>query len=101
MLRTAALYPDDEYGEFFETLVRKASDAVYTGAIKEDTFWIKQWDNALGRERYVFFVLVTMEKSGLQTQIRALLAEIRPIVPPTREQTASINRLKETFFEGF
>jgi hypothetical protein len=104
MLRTASLYPDDEYGEFFELLVRRSSDAVYTGALKEDTFWIKQrsyQENAPGREQYVFFILVTIEKNGLQTQIQALLAELSPIVPPTREQAASINRLKETFFEAF
>jgi hypothetical protein len=104
MLRTALLYPDDEYGEFFEALVKRASDTVYTGALKEDTFWIKQLsyqENVPGREEYVFFVLVTMEKRELQTQVQALLAEISPITPPTREQAASINRLKETFFEGF
>jgi hypothetical protein len=103
MLRTAVLYPDDEYGEFFEALVKKASDAVYIGAVKEESFWIKQRyspDNAPGRERYVFFVLVTVKKSELQTQLRALLAEIHPAAP-SREQAASINRLKETFFEDF
>jgi hypothetical protein len=104
LLRTAVLYPDDEYGEFFETLVKKASDMVYTGAMKADTFWIKQTaseGNSPGRERYVFFVLVTIDKTGFQTQIQALLAAIPSVTPPTREQAASINRLKETFFEDF
>jgi hypothetical protein len=104
LLKAALLYPDDEYGEFFEILVKKASDMVYTGAIKADTFWIKQMyykENLPGRERYVFFVLVTVKKSELQAQIQALLAETIPINPPTREQAAAINRVKETFFEGF
>lgn len=104
LLRTASLYPDDEYGEFFEILVKKASDMVYTGAVKEDTFWVKQRyskENSPDRERYVFFVLVTVKKSELQAQIQGLLAETKPINPPAREQAAAINRLKETFFEGF
>jgi hypothetical protein len=102
LLRTAVLYPDDEYGEFFAALVKKASDAVYIGAVKTDTFWIKQRapENAPGREQYVFFVLVTVGKSLLQTQIQALLAETVPSAP-SREQAAAINRVKETFFEGF
>jgi hypothetical protein len=104
LLRTAILYPDDEYGEFFEILVKKASDMVYTGAMKADTFWIKQMyykENSPGRERYVFFVLVTVKKSELQAQIQTLLTESVPINPPAREQAAAINRVKETFFDGF
>jgi hypothetical protein len=104
LLRTASLYPDDEYGDFFAALVKKASDAVYTGTVKADSFWIKQLyaeEDAPARERYVFFVLLTIDKSEFQNQVRALLADLSPLKPPSREQAAAINRLKETFFEGF
>jgi hypothetical protein len=104
LLRAASLYPDDEYGEFFEALVKKAFDAVYTGAVKERTFWIKQRygeENSSIREEYEFFVLVTIGKSEFQAQVRAILAEITTAKPPTRDQAAAINRIKETFFEDF
>jgi hypothetical protein len=103
----AALYPDDEYGEFFEALVKKASDAAYTGAVKESTFWIfrqyRQGDeeDAPIREQYEFLVLTLIEKSSFQAQARALMGGIRTTVPPTREQAVAINRIKETFFDDF
>jgi hypothetical protein len=105
LLGAASLYPDDEYGEFFEALVKKASDAVYTGAIKESVFWVlRRQDNeetASARERYDFFVLVTIAKSEFQAQVHAIMEGIHTNVPPTRDQTAAINRIKETFFDLF
>ncbi|MDR1277429.1 MAG: hypothetical protein LBK02_01615 [Treponema sp.] len=104
LLGAAALYPDDEYGEFFETLVKKSSDAVYTGAVKEDSFWIlRRYDEdaASVGERYEFFVLVTIAKSEFQAQVHAIMEDIHTSVPPTRDQAAAINRIKETFFDLF
>jgi hypothetical protein len=100
----AALYPDDEYGEFFETAVKKASDAVYTGAVKEAVFWIRRrlYGEAVpDREQYDFFALVTIEKYLFQIQLNELLNNITTAVPPAREQAAAINRIRETFFENF
>ncbi|MDR2258370.1 MAG: hypothetical protein LBE14_04380 [Treponema sp.] len=100
----ASLYPDDEYGEFFEALVKTASNAVYTGAVKEASFWVlrRLYEDSLpGREQYDFFVLVTIEKNLLRAQTDVLLNNITTTVPPTRDQAAAINRVKETFFEGF
>ncbi|MDR1099920.1 MAG: hypothetical protein LBL28_05500 [Treponema sp.] len=104
LLGAASLYPDDEYGEFFEALVKNSSDAVYTGAIKESSFWIlRQYGEnaALAGERYDFFVLVTIAKSEFQAQVHAIMDGIRTNVPPTRDQAAAINRIKETFFDLF
>jgi hypothetical protein len=39
---TAAPFPDHEYGAFFETLIRTASDAIWTGAVREGDFWIRR-----------------------------------------------------------
>jgi hypothetical protein len=107
LIGAASLYPDDEYGEFFEVLVKKASDAAYTGVIKESSFWIlRQYrqsdeESSLPREEYEFFVLTFVEKSEFQAQVRAIMADIKTTSPPTREQAAAINRIRETFFEDF
>jgi hypothetical protein len=107
LIGAASLYPDDEYGEFFETLVKKASDAAYTGVIREDAFWIlRQYhqsdeENSSLREQYEFFVLTAIEKNEFQFQARAIMADIKTAVSPTRDQAAAINRIKETFFEDF
>jgi hypothetical protein len=104
LIRAASLYPDDEYGEFFETLVKNASDAVYSGAVKEAGFWAlrrPRGDSSPGREQYEFFILVTIGKDLFQTQARELLNNITMEIPPTRDQAAAINRIRETFFEDF
>jgi hypothetical protein len=106
LINAASLYPDDEYGEFFEALVKKASDAEYTGVMKEDFFWILrqyQQDDEYSpiRERYDFFVLMSVKKREFQTQAQALMADIKTDNSPTRDQTAAINRIKEAFFDDF
>jgi hypothetical protein len=113
LIAAATLYPDDEYGEYFETLIKTAADAGYPGAVKENIFWIKRRmpgaDNADGdnneasvvQDIYEFFVLISIDKNMLQTRIRGLAANIHTAVPPTRAQRAAINRVQQNFFEGF
>ncbi|MDR2435537.1 MAG: hypothetical protein LBD47_13365 [Treponema sp.] len=115
LLAAAALYPDDEYGEFFEVMIKSASDAEYPEALKEDSFWIKwrisgepasdmsgegETENTV-RDIYEFFVLISIDKIALQNRIQALMANIQTAVPPTRDQAASINRIRQNFFEVF
>jgi hypothetical protein len=112
---SASLYPDDEYGEFFEKLMKQVSDAEYP-AVKEEHFWIKRMrifdaveddPDALPErddyltERYEFFILLDIDKDSLQTQIRQITAGIKTDRPPTREQSAAINRVQSSFFTGF
>jgi len=111
LVSAASLYPDDEYGEFFETLVKKSSDAEYSGAVKEETYWTKvlvRQDNnfeddepAEPLELYEFFVLISIDKVMMQRHIHELMANIRTAIPPTRSQRASISRVQQIFFEGF
>jgi hypothetical protein len=108
LIAGASLYPDDEYGQYFETLVKNASDAEYPGAVKEDNYWIKRLINrpaessaGMEQEVYDFFVLISIDKITLQTRIRALMGNIVTMVSPTRDQHAAINRIQQTFFEGF
>ncbi|MDR2923879.1 MAG: hypothetical protein LBU85_11150 [Treponema sp.] len=115
LITSASLYPDDEYGEYFEFLIREISNGEYSGAVKEQTFWLKRKlpesgaeadanagsNSAAARERYEFLVLVSVDKETLQKQLRGIMAGIKTKVSPTREQASAVARIKNTFFEGF
>jgi hypothetical protein len=97
--------PDETYGRYFEAVIKSASDASYTGARRETDFWLlKRYlaeDGTTDREAYDFYVLVSIDKAALEERINAILNGITTELPPTREQSAAINRVKEAFFEGF
>ena len=107
MLDAAARYPDDEYGSYFEKLVRAASDAEWKGAARRADFWLYRRfpdpdDPELpGRENYDFFILVIIEKELLVRQITELMAGIVPDEPLSRDQRNAVTRIRERFFEGF
>jgi len=105
MIAAASLYPDDEYGPFFERMIKNAYSGEYPGAVKEDTYWIKYWfeneDTWEYTESYMFFVLITIDKNALQANIRNMMARTFSAVTVTNVQRNSINRLRQTFFQGF
>jgi hypothetical protein len=116
LIATASLYPDDEYGEYFEVLIKKISDDEYPGAVAEQTFWVKRKlipggeesnaevelaDEDIVTERYESLVLISINKDVLQEQLRNIMDGIKTTTTPTREQTAAINRVRQSFFEGF
>jgi hypothetical protein len=98
--------PDRDYGSYFETLVRAASDASWEGVLREGDFWIHRRfpgseDGSEGREAYDFFVLTTVERSLLVSRINVLMRGIMPGSPLSRDQTAAVNRVQDRFFDGF
>ncbi|AEF81660.1 hypothetical protein [Leadbettera azotonutricia] len=116
LLGSAFKNPDDEYGSFFETMIRTASDASWAGAIKEEDFWIKRhFPEADGpgneaprgsevlrsSEAWDFFILVSIEKASFASQAMALLRGIKTSSPLSRDQSAAVNRVLDRFFEGF
>jgi hypothetical protein len=106
MISMSYLYPDNEYGLFFETMVKKAYSAVYTGAVKETTYWIKmkarQGDGSMeDTDIYNFFVLISIDKIKMQAIINDLITESLSGVTSTAEQRNSIKRLQQNFFERF
>jgi hypothetical protein len=112
LIASASLYPDDEYGEYFEFLIREISNAQFSGAVKEQTFWLRRKvavsgdeaddaGNIRTQERYEFLVLMSVDKETLQKQIQGIMAGIKTNVSPTRDQAAAIARIKNNFFEGF
>jgi len=105
MISSSVLYPDNEYGFFFETMIKNAYKTAYPRAVKEDVFWIKIIDEdnteAIRREIYNFFILITIDKAIMQDIIVNMMEETNSAVTPTAAQNNSINRLRQTFFERF
>ena len=112
----AALYPDDEYGEYFMTAIRGIANGEYPGAVKEDIFWVRREpvappvpDNAFDdvqesgtvKERFEFLVLVSIDAQTLQNRVLGIMDEAKVGIRPTREQAAAIANIRQNFFEGF
>jgi len=100
----AVLYPDDEYGAFYEKLVKKSFDTEYPDAMTEDTFWVKKMgtseENGF-KETYEFFAFIVIDKTIMQNIIKNMIAQTRAAVTPTRAQNNAINNIQLHFFEGF
>jgi len=103
MYLTASLYPDDEYGAFYETMMHNAYKAEYNEALKEDYYWIKtkSGNEEEPSENYIFYLLITIEKSLMQSIIRNMIVKTSEVVILTKSQNNSVNKLRNTFFEGF
>jgi hypothetical protein len=97
MVLNASLYPDNEYGRFFEIFIKDAYGTEYQYAVKEDTYWIKHSTP----EVYHFFILITINKNAMQTTIRRMLTQAHAAAAPTGFHAITINRLRQNFFEGF
>ncbi|MDR2619351.1 MAG: hypothetical protein LBC62_10815 [Treponema sp.] len=105
-LSASSGFPDADYGAYYETLIRAASDASWAGVIREEDYWVRrefagQPGAPQGRETYDFLIINTIEKSLLASQVNALLQSITPDPPLSRDQAAAVNRVQERFFEGF
>ncbi|MDR2632381.1 MAG: hypothetical protein LBC51_01990 [Treponema sp.] len=105
MTKSAASYPEAEYGRFFEALIKAAHNTMYTGGFQADDFWVlKQYFQEDGvtphRNVYNFLIMVGIHKTNLQTQIKDILDSLDPI-SLTKAQALSVSRLKESFFDLF
>ena len=103
MYLTASLYPDDEYGAFYETMMHNAYKTEYPGAVKEDYYWIKTKSGSEEEpsENYIFYLLITIEKNSMQFIIKNMITKASETVTLTKSQNNSVNKLRNTFFEGF
>ncbi|MCL2175452.1 MAG: hypothetical protein FWB73_05340 [Treponema sp.] len=98
IISTATLYPEYEYGLFFESLITLAYGTGYPDAVKEETYWFKI---SAEPETYYFFILITIDRNRMQSVIRNMMAEAFAKASPRRAQAVVINRLRQSFFEGF
>ena len=110
LISAATAYPDYEYGDFYELMVKKAFDGEYPDALLEDTFWIKKnvsqnepdtdvADNA--SEVYEFFVFISIDKGIMQNIVANMMTEALAAVTVTRTQNSAIRRMRQIFFTGF
>jgi hypothetical protein len=100
------VYPDEEYGIFYETFVKKAYGGEYYGAVKEDTYWIKTRITGGGEyaalsEVYNFYVLISIDTAAMQAAVYNLFTQAIDTAAPAGAQAVTINRLRQNFFEGF
>jgi len=99
------LYPDDEYGVFYERLIKKSFDMVYPDAVTQDIFWIKKTETSEANvlhDTYEFFTFVIIDKTIMQNIIKKMITESRSEDDnPTRPQNNAINNIQLHFFEGF
>jgi hypothetical protein len=103
---TSAGNPDEEFGRYFEALVKNSSNTAYSSAKTEERYWIKKryFDvegASSGREGYDYYILVTADREVLERQIRSILNRTTVDPAPSRDQNNAIERLKNTFFVGF
>ena len=98
MISSASLYPDDEYGAFFETMVKIAYSTAYQDAVKEEIYWFKK---GTVPEIYNFFILISIDRNTMQLIIRNMMSQAHAAASPSGSQATSVNRLRNTFFEGF
>jgi hypothetical protein len=98
--------PGEEFGRYFERVVKNSIDAAFNGAIQESSFWVK--NRTLGDdessppgEAYEYYILTRIPKNVLVRQINLLLVTSRADLPPTREQSAAAMRLRLNFYDGF
>jgi hypothetical protein len=102
----AAGSPDAAYGRYFEDVVKTLGTASFSGARKENDYWLlKRYFRSDGRtvdrEVYDFYVLVTIDKAILERQIDEVLNRTRDDPALTREQATAVDRVREAFYEGF
>ncbi|MDR0387956.1 MAG: hypothetical protein LBH57_07945 [Treponema sp.] len=98
--------PDRDYGRYFESAVRTAADTLYSGVRREAGFWLlkhyESGDDAGGpRDIYDFYILMSTGKEEFQSQLNQVLLDAAEGLTLTRDQTAAVNRLRESFYEGF
>jgi hypothetical protein len=98
--------PAEEYGRYFEAVVKGASSLVFQGATREGSFWVRKRIFEEGgvspvEDIYEYLIMATVDRETLRQQIDMLLITIRPDKPSTRDQSTASMRLRLNFFEGF
>jgi hypothetical protein len=98
--------PSEEYGRYFEAVVKNAANAAFEGASRESSFWIKMriiedGGESPAKEAYEYLIMTSINRETLQQQITMLLITTQPDKPPAREQSAASMRLRLNFYEGF
>ena len=99
LYKAASGNPDRVFGQYFESTSRLAADTKIKGGQKEGEFWLEvQPETGQINKEYVYFILITIEKSILQNQITPILNKTKVTV---REQQTAIDKMLPSFHDGF
>jgi hypothetical protein len=98
--------PDRDYGRYFEAAVRAVADRSYTDVQVEGRFWVIRQYTGDGVTRgsqkiYDYYILISIKKEELKTQLNNVLRNALADLKPTREQNTAINRLRDAFYDSF
>jgi hypothetical protein len=109
-----SISPYDEYGGFYEALLKAVADTRYSGAEKGDAFWIRKQYAARneaeetagglapdGQKEYTLFIVMLIPKVVLRGQLLMVMNEIKADKDLTRTQTQAVARLRNDFFLEF
>jgi hypothetical protein len=111
----AGSYPDNVYGPFFETMVKKTYDTKFQGAQKEKGFWVRlvppqvppagpegedtETGERAERPFYVFLVLLSIDRPGFEARINEIFDSVKTELRLSRGEEAAVNRVHESFFD--
>jgi len=101
VVAASTLYPDNEFGQFNEKLIKTSFNTSYPGVHKQDIYWITINEDNESAGTYIYFILLTIDKSMMQMVIKNLLSYSVNNSVLTNPQAAAVNRLRQNFFEGF
>jgi len=104
IIASSTMYPEYEYGAFYENFVIRSYGSSYPDTVKEDSYWIRiKTDNGNGAssEAIVYFILITTEKYAMQSVINTMFSQTENSVRITNAQAYAVKRLHQNFFEGF
>jgi hypothetical protein len=109
--------PDYYLGDFFEIFLKKIAGHVFSGASREDDYWIKvsferdfadidtadedMESAAEPGEEFRYYILSKINRIPFQEEIMVLFATAYSEVTPDKLQTGVISRLQSTLFSGF
>ncbi len=90
---------DGEYGTYFENVVKTMTDTEFSGAKKENDWWVltRRYDadtKSKYTDEYRAFVLYTIEKDILDQQVLSVIERIEQENTLSSEDTATSDRIK-------
>ena len=92
--------PDAVYGGYYETAVKAAFNARFSGPWKAGDFWIREaFPEESAGARYRYFILILVPRDTFEREVFALLDSIK--AGASKEQSDAFNGVKNAFFEGF
>ena len=95
----------DKIESYMERVVKSVSDATFVGFMPEDSWWVYiqtfTTEGKPDKREYRVIQLWTIGKEELQKQIDNMIDMEAAVEPKTPEKERAIEKVQETFYEGF